>query len=292
VRYYSNLHAKIYIIDKQKAVLTSANFTQGGMYNNLEYGVLIEDDLSNMLKDINNLWNEAGVINNKKIALIEKKLNVFKKNKNQMDNIKEQVIKMDKKIIKQKKSHQYKQKNQTASSKKYDQSDKIVHDISEYKALNLMMDEFNMVKFKQEIFKIYDLIKKNIPESIRNSCKFKLLKSRNISMNIMNYRILSFPDGKKPRIQIIYPKNNIYDLRYMISKERLTNISSPWTFKNIECYILHFSFDEILKFKKQNWKSFAKACLIAYNGKKTRMRDSNMIVDWSCSGNGDLWQNE
>ncbi len=38
-----NLHAKIYITDNTKAIVTSANLTSGGIYNNLEYGVLFSD---------------------------------------------------------------------------------------------------------------------------------------------------------------------------------------------------------------------------------------------------------
>ncbi|MHC6180941.1 phospholipase D family protein [Clostridium sp. JNZ X4-2] len=301
VRYYSNLHAKIYIIDRQKAIVTSANFTQNGMYNNLEYGVLIENNLDDMLEDINNLWNKAGVINDKKMALIQNKLDVFKKNKNQMYGIRNQVIKIDKKVVKQKKSHQYKEKNQTMSGKNYGQkedknhlnkiNDKIVYNISEYKALNLIINECNMKNFEQKIFEIYNLIKNNIPISVRSFCKFRYRKNKrevDVAMNIMNYRIFLFPFKNKPIVQIIYPKINIYDLKYIIPEERLTNISEEWIFKNIECYILYLSFDEVLKFKKENWKSFAKACLIAYNGKKTRMRDSNMIVDWNNNENGNL----
>ena len=297
VRYYSNLHAKIYIIDKQKAILTSANFTQNGMYNNLEYGVLIENDLSDMLEDINILWNKASAINDKKIALIQNELDIFKKNKSQMDDVKKQVIKIDKKIIEQKRSHQYRKKNQTNGDKNYGQkedkkylykvNDKIVYNIPEYRALDLIIEECNMKNFKQKIFKIYDLIKNNIPINIRNSCKCRYRKNKrkvDIAMNIMNYRIFLFPFKNKQIVQIIYPKKNIYDLKYIIPEERLTNISEEWIFKNIECYILCLSFDEVLKLKKENWKSFAKACLVAYNGKKTRIRDSNIIIDWNNSG--------
>ncbi len=44
VRNYQKLHAKIYIFDKKKALITSANLTNNGLYNNFEYGVLIDDD--------------------------------------------------------------------------------------------------------------------------------------------------------------------------------------------------------------------------------------------------------
>ncbi|WP_029452581.1 hypothetical protein [Clostridium algidicarnis] len=58
------------------------------------------------------------------------------------------------------------------------------------------------------------------------------------------------------------------------------NNIEKWEFKNIECDILYFTFDEVLKLDEVHWNSFKEACLIAYNGKKSRNRDSNMIVNW------------
>ena len=37
------LHAKVYLIDNKIGVITSANLTRGGLVNNFEYGILIED---------------------------------------------------------------------------------------------------------------------------------------------------------------------------------------------------------------------------------------------------------
>ncbi|MBI5916731.1 MAG: hypothetical protein HY842_15240 [Bacteroidetes bacterium] len=37
------LHAKVYISDEKKAIITSGNLTAGGIYNNFEYGVFIEE---------------------------------------------------------------------------------------------------------------------------------------------------------------------------------------------------------------------------------------------------------
>ena len=36
-----NLHTKVYISDKSKAIVTSGNFTAGGFYNNFEYGIKV-----------------------------------------------------------------------------------------------------------------------------------------------------------------------------------------------------------------------------------------------------------
>ena len=51
VRNYSKLHAKTYIFDTERAIITSANLTVGGLQNNYECGLLIEDsDTVNQLK--------------------------------------------------------------------------------------------------------------------------------------------------------------------------------------------------------------------------------------------------
>lgn len=48
------LHAKAYIFDRDKAVITSGNLTSGGLRHNHEYGVLIDDNIvaSNARQDI------------------------------------------------------------------------------------------------------------------------------------------------------------------------------------------------------------------------------------------------
>ncbi len=43
VTHLSNLHAKVYVVDNQIAVVTSSNLTNGGLWNNHEYGIWIED---------------------------------------------------------------------------------------------------------------------------------------------------------------------------------------------------------------------------------------------------------
>ena len=37
------LHAKVYIVDGRKAIITSANFTRGGLLQNYEYGIALSD---------------------------------------------------------------------------------------------------------------------------------------------------------------------------------------------------------------------------------------------------------
>ncbi len=50
---YQNLHAKIYMFDKSKALITSANLTHSGMNYNYEYGVLIDEneEVMNQIED-------------------------------------------------------------------------------------------------------------------------------------------------------------------------------------------------------------------------------------------------
>jgi hypothetical protein len=43
VRYLPRLHAKVYISDESQAVVTSGNLTDGGLWRNYEYGVLISE---------------------------------------------------------------------------------------------------------------------------------------------------------------------------------------------------------------------------------------------------------
>jgi phosphatidylserine/phosphatidylglycerophosphate/cardiolipin synthase-like enzyme len=45
VTYLPNLHAKVYVADQNTAIITSANFTDGGLRKNFEYGVVVSDPL-------------------------------------------------------------------------------------------------------------------------------------------------------------------------------------------------------------------------------------------------------
>ncbi|MBI1810795.1 MAG: phosphatidylserine/phosphatidylglycerophosphate/cardiolipin synthase family protein, partial [Nitrospirae bacterium] len=44
IKSYHQLHAKVFIFDKRKSVVTSGNLTSGGLLNNYEYGLLINDE--------------------------------------------------------------------------------------------------------------------------------------------------------------------------------------------------------------------------------------------------------
>lgn len=46
IRFIPTLHAKIYVADRSRAVISSANLTDGGLYRNLEYGVEVDDPVA------------------------------------------------------------------------------------------------------------------------------------------------------------------------------------------------------------------------------------------------------
>ena len=54
------LHAKIYISDISKAIITSGNLTAGGIYNNYEYGIFINDN-EKVVSIKNDLLNYASL---------------------------------------------------------------------------------------------------------------------------------------------------------------------------------------------------------------------------------------
>jgi hypothetical protein len=43
VRHLPGLHAKAYVADEHTAIITSGNFTNGSLYQNYEYGILVDD---------------------------------------------------------------------------------------------------------------------------------------------------------------------------------------------------------------------------------------------------------
>lgn len=71
---YNNLHAKIYIFDEKKAIITSGNLTYSGINTNYEYGVLLDSNLDTINKDFENLINAdtAAAVTEKKLLEIEK----------------------------------------------------------------------------------------------------------------------------------------------------------------------------------------------------------------------------
>ena len=64
-----NLHAKIFIFD-HKVIITSANLTSGGLHNNLEYGILLENK-TEIEDDFLNHYNNANYIEDKHISEVQ-----------------------------------------------------------------------------------------------------------------------------------------------------------------------------------------------------------------------------
>lgn len=70
IRNYPKFHSKIYLFDNKRAVITSGNLTSGGMVNNYEYGIYIDND--EIVKIISSDFN--------KILLSERTRSITEKN--------------------------------------------------------------------------------------------------------------------------------------------------------------------------------------------------------------------
>lgn len=96
---YQNLHAKIYLFDNKKALITSANLTSNGLYNNYEYGVLINEDekkaIDVVYKDFVFMMDSelCGEFNNDVIKNVEKLISsVDKKKLIKIDEEEDEII--------------------------------------------------------------------------------------------------------------------------------------------------------------------------------------------------------
>jgi HKD family nuclease len=63
------LHAKVYVSDNDKAIITSGNLTAGGIYNNFEYGVFTQqkEKVSIIKNDLLNYANLGAIINSEEV---------------------------------------------------------------------------------------------------------------------------------------------------------------------------------------------------------------------------------
>ncbi len=83
------LHAKVYLIDNEIGIITSANLTTGGLVNNFEYGILIDDKetVLNIKEDMQKYYSFGNILD---IDLLEKistessKLEVVKEKTNNL----------------------------------------------------------------------------------------------------------------------------------------------------------------------------------------------------------------
>ena len=64
VRNFPSLHAKTYIFDSERAIITSANLTLGGLQNNYECGVLIydSDTVGQLKSDFLHIFEDEGKV--------------------------------------------------------------------------------------------------------------------------------------------------------------------------------------------------------------------------------------
>lgn len=84
---YQNLHAKIYLFDNKKALVTSANLTSNALYNNYEYGLLLHEDeketIEQIYSDFISMIDDkelCGSFDNESIKDIERFVKEFKGN--------------------------------------------------------------------------------------------------------------------------------------------------------------------------------------------------------------------
>ena len=69
----SNLHAKIFIADESIALITSANLTNGGLWTNYEYGVVVSEQtqIKTILSDIYSYMKLGSVVSPEFLDIIE-----------------------------------------------------------------------------------------------------------------------------------------------------------------------------------------------------------------------------
>jgi HKD family nuclease len=70
---FPKFHAKVYIADRSKAIISSANLTNNGLHNNIEVGVLLESRESNELSMwFESTWSKASPLSNDLLASLSK----------------------------------------------------------------------------------------------------------------------------------------------------------------------------------------------------------------------------
>ena len=181
IRYFSNLHAKVYMFDNDKVPVTSANLTLSGLEKNLEYGVLIDHEGVNMVDDLNSLWEKAMVFTPILLREIEGKLLTLTEKIEKYKNIKNAI------------------KLETDSTIKRHFSRQIINHNKDMLTENEALDKvFNRWNYREEekikLESVYELIKSNVPVNIREKCSFRYSTGNkdNIACNINNYRLFLF----------------------------------------------------------------------------------------------------
>lgn len=83
------LHAKVYLIDDKISIITSANLTNGGLTNNFEYGVLIDDYTTccNIKADLLKYYSLGNMLDIELLQKINKEAEEIYKIKNNTDRL-------------------------------------------------------------------------------------------------------------------------------------------------------------------------------------------------------------
>ena len=83
------LHAKVYLIDNKIGIITSANLTSGGLVNNFEYGVLIDDNdiISTIKEDILKYYSLGNILDKDLLEKISNEANKLYNTKNKSNDL-------------------------------------------------------------------------------------------------------------------------------------------------------------------------------------------------------------
>ncbi len=83
------LHAKVYLIDNKIGIITSANLTSGGLVNNFEYGVLIDDKniISAIKEDMLKYYSLGNILDRDLIEKINEESNKIYRIRNRTQNV-------------------------------------------------------------------------------------------------------------------------------------------------------------------------------------------------------------
>jgi hypothetical protein len=81
VKNYPKLHAKLYIFDSSKAIVTSGNLTLGGLQNNYECGILTDDKtlVSRLEKEFTDLFNNKDEVSEVTTEVLEQTREILSK---------------------------------------------------------------------------------------------------------------------------------------------------------------------------------------------------------------------
>ncbi|HLR20843.1 MAG TPA: hypothetical protein VK087_02440 [Tissierellaceae bacterium] len=126
-------------------------------------------------------------------------------------------------------------------------------------------------------YKIHRKLVDLIPKEIRKESYFRYLElGGTIGLNVKNYRIYEYSYDKKEAFRIIYPSEDIENLR-KVNLEPNVNFK----FVSTPSVLLEVQVDEFKEFKDEQWDSFKKAVEIAFQGKDNPVGNmSNINIIW------------